>query len=231
MILMEESNGAALEVRRENKRARRFYEKCGLRQKGEMELDLGGPTVELRYWMALPEPSPALLKARALLEETTPLKTNCGKLCGNACCQPDEGGENGMLLLPGEEALYREAIPGFSFELKQDDTLGKGGWRLVCQGICPRQHRPLACRLFPLRIRLEGQGGGGGAAPFRVLAEVDPRAWALCPLPEEGGGRLNALNPAFVQGVEAAGQALVGDGRCLDFLHAEQRWLVEMRRL
>ncbi len=49
----------------------------------------------------------ALFAARSLLEEVTPLKSDCGRICGAACCASLEGEETGMLLFPGEEALYR----------------------------------------------------------------------------------------------------------------------------
>ena len=100
----------------------------------------------------------ALEEARAALGELTPLKRDCGRLCGAACCQPDETGLNGMLLFPFEESRYRRPIEGFSFRLVDDDTLFKGGKRLVCEGTCPREHRPLACRIFPLRLRIASDG-------------------------------------------------------------------------
>lgn len=170
----------------------------------------------------------ALRQARALLEDVTPLKSNCGKLCGAACCQPEDDGENGMLLFPYEEKLYKQPIEGFPFRLVEDDSLRKGGYRLVCGGECPRQNRPLACRLFPLRVRVEHDALGDNT---HAVAEIDPRAWAVCPLPEQGGGRLNMLSPDFVQAVEAAGDVLLGNVDMLVFLTAEQKWLDEMRRL
>lgn len=170
----------------------------------------------------------AIREARALLDMETPLKTNCGKLCGGACCLPEEDGENGMLLFPYEEKLYARPIAGFSFHLAGDDTLRKGGFRLVCEGACPREHRPLACRLFPLRIRMECDPLGNDT---HAIAEIDPRAWAVCPLPEEGSGRLNAFQPSFVQAVENAGNVLLQNVYMLEFLTAEQKWLDEMRRL
>ena len=30
-----------------------------------------------------------LTAARELLRDLTPLKSNCGRICGGACCQPD----------------------------------------------------------------------------------------------------------------------------------------------
>ena len=44
----------------------------------------------------LPE---ALTRARAILEDVTPLKTDCGLTCGHICCHPMEGEMTGMLLI------------------------------------------------------------------------------------------------------------------------------------
>ena len=43
--------------------------------------------------------------ARALLLNLTPLRQDCGALCGGACCTPDEEDRSGMMLFPGERAL------------------------------------------------------------------------------------------------------------------------------
>ena len=51
---------------------------------------------------------PALWEARAMLENLTPLKSDCGKRCGHACCQSPAGEERGMLLFPGEAEYYRD---------------------------------------------------------------------------------------------------------------------------
>lgn len=45
--------------------------------------------------------SNAILRARELLGDLTPLKTDCGRLCGGAWLPGDE--QTGMLLFPGEE--------------------------------------------------------------------------------------------------------------------------------
>ena len=68
-----------------------------------------------------------LKKARELLADVTPLKTDCGKVCGAKCCRSLEDEETGMLLFPGEAGLLA-----------------------VCPGTCDRNERPLACRIFPL---------------------------------------------------------------------------------
>ena len=168
----------------------------------------------------------ALREARALLEDKTPLHTNCGKLCGAACCQEDETGENGMLLFPFEEALYAKPIEGFAFHLVGDDTLYKGGKRLVCGGDCPRDARPLACRLFPLRLHVSVDASGEHTV---VEPELDPRAWCVCPLCEQGG--LRAMSADFVGAARQAGEALVKNVFMLEALLDEQKMLDETRTL
>ncbi len=158
--------------------------------------------------------------AKAALGTLTPLKTNCGRLCGGACCQSDETGENGMLLLPGEEQLYQQPIEGMPYHLSGDDTLFEGGKRFVCEGRCVRDMRPIACRLFPLRVRIEGES---------VRAEIDPRAWACCPILEMGGMR--AMSGDFIRAVEEAGRALIQNDQIREAMLNEQRLLDEMRQL
>lgn len=103
----------------------------------------------------------ALENARKALGDATPLKRDCGRLCGAACCQPDETGLNGMLLFPFEETYYRRPIEGFPFRLVDDDTLFKGGKRLVCEGTCPRDTGP-----WP-------------AASFRCASACRPTRWEI----------------------------------------------------
>lgn len=163
----------------------------------------------------------ALRQARELLRDATPLRKDCGGVCGAACCQPDESGENGMLLYPYEEWFYRKPIAGFAFHLADDDTLYKGGKRLVCEGACPRDERPLACRLFPLRLRVLCDERG-----TRTRAELDARAWQVCPLCEDG---VRGLNAAFVAACEQAGDAMAGHVSLLEALYREQELMEEMK--
>lgn len=176
--------------------------------------------------LARPAALRALDSARKLLATPTPLVSDCGKRCNHACCQSDETGENGMLLFPFEEHFYRKPIPGFPFRLLPDDSVLKGGRRLVCEGHCPREHRPLSCRLFPLRLRITFDGPDDRP---HANAEIDPRSWAICPLPERGG--LPAFAPSFVEAVEQAGALLVHNLWLLEFLVVEQEKLDESRRL
>lgn len=132
----------------------------------------------------------AVAEARTLLENVTPLNGDCGRFCGGACCLPDEDGQGGMLLFPGEEALYREMPQGFA--VSPDDSVVPGGRLITCAGTCERSARPLSCRLFPL---LPVPGG----------AVMDQRGWPVCPLMEHGR---RGLKNEFVQAVKAAGDIL-----------------------
>ena len=41
----------------------------------------------------------AVSAAREKLNQLTPLKKDCGRICGARCCRPLEGEETGMLLM------------------------------------------------------------------------------------------------------------------------------------
>lgn len=175
--------------------------------------------------LAKPAALKALKEARGMLENVTPMKMNCGKLCDGACCKEDESGDNGMLLFPYEAELYKKPIEGFAYHLVDDDTLFKGGKRFVCEGSCPREHRPLACRLFPLRIAIASDDNGIDAT---AEAEIDPRAWICCPILEQGG--LRAMSMDFKDAVKRAGEVLMENDYMLEALHNEQRLIDEMRQ-
>lgn len=144
-----------------------------------------------------------LSRARALLNDVTPLRTDCGLLCGHACCLPDEDGQGGVYLLPGErnitgnwgDVVPAEMLPGVSAEM------------LVCNSMCDRDLRPLACRFFPLTpIKLKS-----GAWSVRM----DRRAFALCPLCPHG---TNGLDPDFVRAAKEAIALIATDPDGLEFL-------------
>ncbi len=115
-------------------------------------------------------------EARKLLQNLTPLVADCGALCGAACCRPDEDGQGGVALFPGEAALYR----GERWARVERGVL-------YCGGTCPRDARPLGCRIFPLTPCRKKDG--------RLSVRIDRRAFAMCPLAPSG---VRALDPAFV---------------------------------
>lgn len=148
----------------------------------------------------------AVLSARALMAAPTPLKGDCGRLCGGACCAGDA--QTGMLLFPREERLYERCA--FARVVPARFSLGGAPGRLlVCEGRCPREERPLACRLFPLFLRFTPDGG------TRVM--LDRRSAGVCPL---AGYGMEALATGFVQAAREAYDALLGDEECRAFLAA-----------
>lgn len=140
----------------------------------------------------------AVIKSRELLRVLTPLKPDCGKICGAACCRCDEDGQGGMLLFPEEERLYSPLPPGFS--LSRDDAVMPDMRLLTCSGECDRELRPLACRMFPLTPLLAMREG-----QEKLSVRMDPRAFAVCPLSEHG---LRGLDGDFAQAVLQCGRYL-----------------------
>ena len=157
----------------------------------------------------LPE---VLARARAILEDLTPLKTDCGLTCQGACCRPLEGEMTGMLLFPGEEAYY-EGREGYRMTETGQGTL------LFCAGRCDRADRPLSCRLMPLIPLLRDDG---------VKVATDHRARTVCPLARQGKG---ALDPAFVAAVREVGRILADDDAQRAFLISLTRQQDELKAL
>lgn len=146
----------------------------------------------------------AVIAARELLSTLTPLRTDCGRLCGGACCQGDEG--TGMLLFPGEDALYETC--DFAQIIPADFTLGGETAKLfVCNGSCPRDMRPLACRLFPLFLAFMKSG--------KTKVRMDTRAASVCPLFDSGAA---GLDEDFVAAARHAYDLLLEDGTCAAYL-------------
>ena len=155
----------------------------------------------------------ALFAAREKLKDVTPLKRDCGRICGARCCRSLEGEETGMLLFPGEEEAY----------------IGKEGWIIretaagllvICPGNCERDERPLACRLFPLLPVADRNGD------FRAVTDL--RAKAVCPFARQGK---SAMNPAFIEAVKEVGALLAEDKEQAFFLKRLAEEQEELKRL
>lgn len=121
-----------------------------------------------------------------LLDKTTPLKVDCGKLCGGACCDGD--GESGMYLFPFEEVMY----DGSENWLKIYDSNfifnNKPVKIAICDGTCERKKRPLSCRIFPLFIDDNNE------------ICLDIRGRGVCPL-VQAKIPLDEYNPEFIKNV------------------------------
>ena len=128
-----------------------------------------------------------LKRAYAAIGDLTPMHTDCGALCGAACCQPDVDGQGGVHLFPGEAGLLasqtwvNSILPGTFAQV------------MLCAGQCAREARPLGCRIFPL-TPVRGRSG-------RWTVRLDARARAMCPLVSSG---ISGLNPEFVKAARDA---------------------------
>ena len=157
----------------------------------------------------------AVSAAREKLNQPTPLKKDCGRICGARCCLSLDGEETGMLLFPGEAAAYAEKA---GWEIRQTAQ----GEMVLCPGRCELDERPLSCRLFPL-LPVIGEDG-------KVRAVIDQRARAVCPLARQGK---DALDPACTEAVREAGEQLLREERQAAFLRkltAEQEEIRRLRR-
>ena len=149
-----------------------------------------------------------VVEARELLRDITPMKCDCGELCGAACCvEPEDGEIIGMALFPGEKALYESRSEWYKLYY---DHRGKNPV-LVCRGECPRDQRPLACRIFPLTPYIKNG---------KMSVKMDARSAAMCPLYAHGK---RGLQNEFVQKVEQAAEILQRSGSMRLFVENTSR--------
>lgn len=134
-------------------------------------------------------------KIFSALRNLTPLKSDCGVLCGGACCKGDH--DVGMRLFPFEESTLK---------VKQ---LENGERLAVCEGTCDRSKRPLACRIFPFFPTVDNKG--------KVYVEIDYRAARLCPMVEHFDEIL--FDKRFLRAVRKVGRILSKDDVCREFLY------------
>ena len=137
------------------------------------------------------------------LERCTPLKFDCGRLCGKICCQARDDSE-GMWLFPGEETVLAGAETFIIQPTGRTLSNGRILYWLNCTGDCRRATRPLACRIFPLTPRLDRNV---------VTMEIDPRAKHLCPL---AAGR-ECLQWEFVRKAGRACRELAKEPEILEY--------------
>ena len=144
--------------------------------------------------------------ASALLENVTPLKTDCGLLCSAACCTDNGEAGSCVWLLPGEEAgcdwgsVSSAVLPVTGIKLNS----------LYCTSPCTRSRRPFMCRIFPLSPYYSVKRGIWDV-------RMDRRAAAVCPLFKSG---VRGLNPDFISAARAAVTMLSEDAEGLKLLKA-----------
>ena len=128
-----------------------------------------------------------------------------------------------MWLFPGEEECFaawsREEEESFTVRPTQDNL---GYPLLVCDGTCNREHRPLACRMYPLFPLVEGQPG-----QERIRLLYDPRGQRICPL---AAGKI-PLEFTFRRAVRRAARVLLRDPACADYLRQTGAFLQEILEL
>ena len=148
-----------------------------------------------------------LLKAYTRLENVTPLKYDCGSLCGSLCCNNNgkDGETLGMWLLPYEKELLEaltkdDPTTNFTFGKAEDGTE-----TVFCSGMCDRRFRPFACRIYPFYAKLINDETGR----IRIKVKVDPRARFSCPIAMKD----SYLRPSieFVSTVKSAVRELLKD--------------------
>lgn len=90
----------------------------------------------------------------------TPLAGDCGLLCNSICCQPDRDNSLGMYLFPGEELMFSGQEDWLQWEKcdpKKENfppSWTEPVYFVKCTKPCPREKRPLSCRIFPLTPHL-----------------------------------------------------------------------------
>ena len=150
-----------------------------------------------------------------LLDQVTPLRFDCGRLCDAACCQVSPE-LPGMFLFPGEESMFTDLA---GFIISDAELPGFGPVRLLsCEGTCDRANRPLACRVFPLAPAILPDGVG---------VRPDPRGRAACPLCRQSAG---SLSQEFTAAVRHVFRALWAEPECRRFLSALTDVLAEFDR-
>lgn len=106
-------------------------------------------------------------KAYEFLEDVTPKKFDCGKICNQKCCKGRDN--DGMLLFPGEKELFED---NKSYVIYFDNTYEE--YAVRCFGKCNRNERPLACRIFPYMFYSKNSDS--------ITVAPDIRAVGFCPL-------------------------------------------------
>ncbi|HBV96526.1 MAG: hypothetical protein JL50_16910 [Peptococcaceae bacterium BICA1-7] len=127
-----------------------------------------------------------------ILDKITPLAADCGKLCQKRCCSLREEGQ-GVYLFPGEEVLFPGGEDWYTIKEYGPGAghfTGDRGLMLNCAGSCPRERRPLACRLLPLAPYMDSEGN------LNIILDSD--ALFICPIVRAGD--INLLETSFREG-------------------------------
>lgn len=139
-----------------------------------------------------------LFRALKLIENVTPLNTDCGLLCGGVCCRDNGEAGSGVWLLPGEEHvphLWADTTATKTPVTKTELNM------IYCRGMCERDKRPFLCRIFPLSPYYSEKKSCWSV-------RMDRRAAALCPLHGYG---VRGLKPEFIDACREAVKLIASD--------------------
>lgn len=137
-------------------------------------------------------------RAYRILENCTPLRIDCGLICGRKCCFGDRN--TGMHLYPGEESVLSSPESGF-LKIRKEIFAETEILFAVCGGQCERRLRPLACRIYPYVPYLDGSG--------RLSVIADPRAKYICPILTESVGLITDLR--FLRNIRRVFELMIED--------------------
>ncbi len=149
-------------------------------------------------------------RAYEYLDRVTPLKYDCGRLCGKACCK----GEGEIWLLPNELKLF-EAKDGF--EIKHFE----GEYNLKCTALCDKDRtvRPFCCRIFPYFPIVQKAGDR-----LKIRLICDPRGTSFCPMAR---GEVKCT-PDFARAVRKAVRLLCTEKEYFEFFLRQGQVLDEI---
>lgn len=174
-----------------------------------------------------------------MLDEVSPIDTDCGLLCGAACCNCDNGEspdailsdagddadfEMGIYLLPGEEQVFTGDEEWLKWgHLAAEDFEFPESWSgdvhfLECLVAphCPREKRPLQCRFFPLTPHLDEDG-------FLTLIYQPEALPYECPLITEE----IPLNQDFIEATFRTWTILIEDPLIYDLVEMDSQNRIE----
>lgn len=163
-----------------------------------------------------------------LLNRVSPIDSDCGMLCGAACCMAEDNEEEmGIYLLPGEEALFKEEASWFEWRTQSSEEYGfPESWDdeipfIKCKTPphCSRPDRPIQCRTFPLMPYLSEDG------ELEMLYNDNELPY-FCPLIEEE----IPLNDDFVKATRTVWKRLLRDPRIYDLVRMDSEEIRELSK-
>ncbi|MCI8609338.1 MAG: hypothetical protein HFE73_06810 [Firmicutes bacterium] len=164
-----------------------------------------------------------------LLNRVSPVDYDCGTLCGAACCMcPDTSTdgdgtdyEMGIYLYPGEEKIHdrkEETWLKWSVERAEDYEFPDSWYgniyfvRCKTPPHCPRNKRPLQCRIYPLAPHITEDG------VLTLIRNQEDLPYE-CPLI----AKHMELNPSFVKATYTVWVHLLRDPLIFDLVEMDSK--------